>query len=334
MADDRSVAGGPAQPVHITNLDLPSSPPTGTQDVRLTSALPAGTNNIGDMDVLSVIGVTQLPTTLGQKTAANSLAVTLASDQAALPGSIADGSDAALGAKADTSATTDIGTFSLIALFKRYLERFTTFLALLPSALDSGTFKTSSYAKGTANGDTPLTLESAANPNLRVSLWSGSSGASISAGADGQAAATGVVSLARCQFWNGASWDRVRIATIFKTVAITSASGSGDIAVWTPTSGKKFRLLSYQIEITGDATLAVAGVNTLAFRDATTPINITHSVYIPSVALNAFASNTIQNPAGLGNGVLSSTINNVLNLNVGTALVAGTIRVNVCGTEE
>lgn len=38
----------------------------------------------------------------------------------------ADGDDAALGAKADAAATTDAGTFSLIALFKRLLERVTT----------------------------------------------------------------------------------------------------------------------------------------------------------------------------------------------------------------
>lgn len=39
---------------------------------------------------------------------------------------IADGDDAALGAKADASATTDTGTFSLIGLFKRLLEKITT----------------------------------------------------------------------------------------------------------------------------------------------------------------------------------------------------------------
>jgi hypothetical protein len=38
----------------------------------------------------------------------------------------ADGDDAALGAKADAAATTDAGTFSLIGLFKRLLERVTT----------------------------------------------------------------------------------------------------------------------------------------------------------------------------------------------------------------
>ena len=42
---------------------------------------------------------------------------------------IADGDDVALGAKADASATTDTGTFSLISLFKRLLEKVTTLVA-------------------------------------------------------------------------------------------------------------------------------------------------------------------------------------------------------------
>ena len=38
----------------------------------------------------------------------------------------ADGADASLGAKADSAATTDTGTFSLIALVKRLLSRLTS----------------------------------------------------------------------------------------------------------------------------------------------------------------------------------------------------------------
>lgn len=49
-----------------------------------------------------------------------------------------------VGAQADTSATTDTGTFSLIALFKRLLEKFTDFLSRIPAALTaSGNFKVS-----------------------------------------------------------------------------------------------------------------------------------------------------------------------------------------------
>lgn len=62
-----------------------------------------------------------LPTSLGTKTAANSLAVTLASD-------------GAIGAQADASATSDTGTFSLIALFKRSLGYLSTLATAASSA--------------------------------------------------------------------------------------------------------------------------------------------------------------------------------------------------------
>lgn len=51
---------------------------------------------------------------------------------------IADGADAALGATTDAAASTDTGTFSLIALFKRSLQRFTTLIANLGSPYQAG----------------------------------------------------------------------------------------------------------------------------------------------------------------------------------------------------
>ena len=70
----------------------------------------------------------RLSTSLGPKTAASSLAVTLASD-----GTFAT----AIGQPADTAATSDTGTFSVLALIKRALQNWTTLLARIP-ALASG----------------------------------------------------------------------------------------------------------------------------------------------------------------------------------------------------
>lgn len=50
---------------------------------------------------------------------------------------VADGADVALGATTDAAATTDTGTFSFIALFKRLLQKFTT---QFPAALVGGRF--------------------------------------------------------------------------------------------------------------------------------------------------------------------------------------------------
>ena len=53
----------------------------------------------------------------------------------AVPTSATDGALATLGAKADTPATTDAGTFSLIAFVQRGLQRWTALLAALPASL-------------------------------------------------------------------------------------------------------------------------------------------------------------------------------------------------------
>lgn len=53
--DGSGVEGRAAVPVYVKNLTLPSSAPTGTQNVAVTSALPAGDNNIGNVDLASAI---------------------------------------------------------------------------------------------------------------------------------------------------------------------------------------------------------------------------------------------------------------------------------------
>ena len=62
---------------------------------------------------------------------------TIAATQGTSPwvGSVPDGNDAAEGATTDAAASSDAGTFSLIALFKRLLQKLTT---QLPAALVSG----------------------------------------------------------------------------------------------------------------------------------------------------------------------------------------------------
>jgi hypothetical protein len=70
---------------------------------------------------------------------------------------IADGADVAEGAKADAAATTDTGTFSLIALFKRLLQKFTT---QFPAAL-GGTTAANSFPVTLASDGTYATLNGA-----------------------------------------------------------------------------------------------------------------------------------------------------------------------------
>jgi hypothetical protein len=70
---------------------------------------------------------------------------------------IADGADQAEGAKADAAATTDTGVFSLIALFKRLLQKFTT---QFPAAL-GGTTAANSFPVALSSDGTFATLSGA-----------------------------------------------------------------------------------------------------------------------------------------------------------------------------
>lgn len=119
---------------------------------------------------------------------------------------------------------------------------------------------------------------------------------------------------------------------IFKTASITA---SGNTAIWTPANGKKFRLMGYQIETSENASLAAGAVVTLQFYDANVPIPIAHEDFVPTTAVTTVTGNGLETGfVSLGNGVLSSAINNALSLNLTATLSTGTVRVNVNGTEE
>lgn len=61
--------------------------------------------------------------------------------------------EARVGATSATAATTDTGTFSLIQLFKRLLQRVTTLIGLLPAELDaSGGLKVAIVAGASSGG--------------------------------------------------------------------------------------------------------------------------------------------------------------------------------------
>lgn len=131
--------------------------------------------------------------------------------------------------------------------------------------------------------------------------------------------------------FNGANWDRVRTPNVFKTA---TATASGDTAVWTPASGKKFRLLRYSIQITSDAAQAVGGAFDIILRDATTGLAFSFSSFVPGIAGSTFGNTNQTGWTDLGNGYVSSAANAVLNVNLSAALTSGKVRVVVVGTEE
>jgi hypothetical protein len=132
--------------------------------------------------------------------------------------------------------------------------------------------------------------------------------------------------------FGGAQWTKTRSPSVFKTA---QATASGSSPLWTPTAGKKFRLLRYCIFVTGNAIQTAAGVITIKLLDSAADIAQDHDVYIPSAALNTNGTLYSSGWIDLGNiGILSAAINNVLNINLSAALTGGNVRVISGGTEE
>lgn len=131
--------------------------------------------------------------------------------------------------------------------------------------------------------------------------------------------------------FNGTSWDGQRTPSVFKNATATAA---GDTAVWTPTTGKKFRLMGFAINVTANAAQAVAGVLNIVLRDATTPIGLGYSVFVPGAAGTNFQDDSSMGFIPLGNGYPSTLANNALNINLGAALTAGVVQIMAIGTEE
>lgn len=87
----------------------------------------------------------QLPATLGQKASAQSVSVALSSD-----GSV--------GAPADAAATSDAGTFSLLAFVKRGLANWTTLLARIPTSGQKAMANSLPVAIASDQGQVPISV--------------------------------------------------------------------------------------------------------------------------------------------------------------------------------
>jgi hypothetical protein len=178
-------------------------------------------------------------------------------------------------------------------------------------------------------------LQSDTKGSIKTNLRSpnGTTDASINTlAADAVATSMGGLSTQAFEYrYNGATWDRQRSATIFKTI---TATASGDTALWTPTSGKKFRIMRYMVEITANAATSSGAEIDVVLRDNTTVTPAAFSVYVPAVAVTTAVGRNGSGWIDFGNGILSATINNVLNVNLSATLTSGKVRIVVCGTEE
>ena len=143
-----NVNTGLAQPLTNTELRATPVPITGTVVANTGLAQPLTNTELRAAPV-PVSGTVTANTGLAQPLTNTELRAA----PVPITGTVAV-TDVNLGAQADTAATTDIGTFSLIAFFKRYLQTFTNFLSRFPAALGQ-TVKANSL---------PVTIASDQNP--------------------------------------------------------------------------------------------------------------------------------------------------------------------------
>lgn len=169
------------------------------------------------------------------------------------------------------------------------------------------------------SGNTGVGTKTGTPQYTRLQDGSGTVVAAVSSG-DADDRANGVALLlvqARKYVFDGVTWDRERTAATFKPFSVTVASlGIAPQAAWTPTSGKRFRMMGYNLTSSKAASVQ--------FRDGSVAT---------FAASGALVANTPGPAVSIGNGYLSASVNNVLNLDVDTA-VPVVISGMIWGTEE
>jgi hypothetical protein len=145
---------------------------------------------------------------------------------------------------------------------------------------------------------------------VRAAIYGNGSGAgdtairAISNAADGYADSRNRLEIIAVHMqYNGASWDRQR-----------TPAATAETTIWTPTSGKKFRLMGF--------ILTCEAASLLTFRDNTGGTTIFETRGGTDVPIS---------PPAMGNGILSAAANNVLTVTRGTSVA---LRGTVWGTEE
>ena len=308
---------------------------TVTAVTAITNALPAGSNVIGH--VIADSGSTTAVTgnvTVTQGTGANLHAVidtgsttavtqaTAANLNAQVQGTAAEGA-AASGNPVRIGGVDDFGKIRNVPV----------------SIVGATAAPTVLLVGGRAGVDATSVLfntDTAGNQGIAIPSLSLADGVSTASGLENVGTGTGLILQVAPSVFNGTSWDRLRTPNKFFTASV-AATATGNTAVWTPTSGKKFRLMRFQVTAQGLAATAT-GVVTVTFQDATTQINTgAYDVDVPAIANVTSGTDNISGGwIDLGNGYLSAAANNVLNFNISAAGAGtvGTYRINVAGTEE
>ncbi len=161
----------------------------------------------------------------------------------------------------------------------------------------------------------PLGVDSTGRLRVRIATGGAgfTAGAIAPAGLKNTTGATVALGVAGTVY-DGVDYRGIRTPGIFKTRADASITAASPAALWTPTTGKRFRLMGFQLS------LSVAGQ--IILLDGSTEI-----LRSPKLA----AAGIWDVSAGLMNGYKAPAINTVLNIDVSAT---GTVGGSCWGTEE
>lgn len=202
---------------------------------------------------------------------------------------IADGDDAALGAKADASATTDTGTFSLIGLFKRLLEKITT--------LNAKDFATS--AKQLADNH-QVTVS---NSSIPVT----DNGGSLTVDGTVGATQSGTWTVQPGNTANTTAW-KVDGSAVTQPVSGTFWQATQPVSLASVPSHAVTNAGTFAVQVTSAPTTAVTGT----FWQATQPVSLAS---VPSHAVTNAGTFAVQATLQTGSNVIGSlTANQSVNI--------------------
>jgi hypothetical protein len=196
---------------------------------------------------------------------------------------VEDGHDVATGAKADAAATTDTGTFSLIALFKRGLSQFATLLGVVGTA-------------GSAAPSRSVLIGGTDGTNLNVLRTIGGVG-------DGQG--SNVLAVGQTAF-NGNNWDRWRNnteGTLLASAARTTTTNSSVVTNYNAKGAWVF------IDVTANPGGAETLTIKLRLRDPVTGKMVPHPIQlaVPAATNGTYALHFMPGASGNGSQVTSAS---------------------------
>lgn len=187
-----------------------------------------------------------------------------------------------------------------------------------------------------SDNNTARTLNTNANGQLFVGTGTASDGA-LASSVNTTASAGGepISVMPTLEYRVGSAADAVFFQRGISKFTSATATASGNTAVWTPTASGKFRLICVGLDVSQNVAAASAGVLSIQLEDGASAIpGFQWSVFVPSAAGTTFGAGYHEPLECFPNGFVSSTANNVLNVNLSFALTAGNVTVRAYGTDE